>query len=123
MRDGKRALVLPEITLQRMTDPAHVLNRDRLIEPVVVPDLREDLRIPVLAAERKSGVAGERADAQEDEEARDRQDDQGGSELSQNEAAHDLPQALSAVYLLAKATRINPSPKTCTPFEFLFTPV
>src|SRR5213076_92227 len=90
VRDGERPLVLAEITPQRMDEPADVLDGQRLVEPVVVADLGDYVRVAVLAAERDGRIARQRPDPEEDEEARNEQDDQGGSGLSQNEAAHDL---------------------------------
>ena len=85
----------------------------------MVPDRLRDFRVLVLGAERGRGVAGQRADPEEDEHARQEQDDEGGSDPSKEEAAHRL-----VAYFLNPAywARISPSPKITTPPTFFATP-
>jgi len=89
VRDGELAGVDAEIAAHGEPDPVPVLDRQRLVEPILVPDLREQRRIAALAAERERRVARQRANPEEDEDAREEEDDQSGSDLAQEEAAHD----------------------------------
>ena len=57
VRDRQLALVDAEVAAQRETEPVDVLHRQRLVEPVVVPDRGEHRRVAVLAAERDRRVA------------------------------------------------------------------
>ena len=54
-----------------------------------MPDRAKDCGVPVLAAERERRVAWDRPHADEDEHAGEHEDDQGGPDLAQEEAAHD----------------------------------
>ena len=54
-----------------------------------MPDVLEHCRIAVLAAERDSWIAGQRAHAREYEDAGEEDDNQGGPGPSEHEAAHD----------------------------------
>ena len=53
-----------------------------------MPDRGQHGRIAVLARERDRRVAGQGADPDEDEHAREHEDDQGGSQPAKQEAAH-----------------------------------
>ena len=61
-----------------------------------MPDRRQDGRVAILGAERERRVPRDRPHADEHEHAREEQNDQGGSDLAQEEAAHDrrLPSLL-----------------------------
>ena len=111
LRDRQLALVASEVSLQREPEPLHVLDGHRLVEPVVVADRRHHRRVAVLGAERGRRVARQRADAEEDEHAREEQDDEGGSELAEQEAAHRLSPYFVPDFLKpANCARIRPSP-------------
>ncbi len=94
VRDRELPLVEPEVALERKPGPAPVLHRQRLVEPVLVADLLEDGGIAVLRRERQRRVAGEGADPGEHQHAGEEDHDQGGSRLSQQEAAHDRSSGL-----------------------------
>jgi len=68
--------------------PLRVLHRHRLVEPVVVADRRHHGGIAILGAERGCRIARQRAHADEHEHARKQQDDEGGSDPAEEEAAH-----------------------------------
>ena len=58
VRDRQPALVGAEVALQRRgPSQRDVLDGQRLVEPVLVPDRREHRRVAVLAAERERRVA------------------------------------------------------------------
>ena len=107
LRDREVALVATEVSLQREPEPLHVLHGHRLVEPVVVPDRLHHRRVAVLGAERGRRIARQRAHADEHEHARKEQDDEGGSDPAEEEAAHRLDR-----YFLnpANCARIRPSP-------------
>jgi hypothetical protein len=72
-----------------------------------VPNLLEQLRAPLLAAQRQRRIAGQRANPDEDEDARQEEHDQGGSDLAQEEAAHGRRGYLVKA---PNSTRARPSP-------------
>ena len=73
-------------------------------------DRREHGRVAVLGSERDRRVAGDRADAEEHEHAREHEDDEGGSHLAKEKAAHRQPVSTNARYLYdAFATRSSVS--------------
>jgi hypothetical protein len=87
--DRQLPLVGAEIAPEDVPHPGDVLDRERPVEPVVVADRGEHLGVAVLAAERERRVTRQRTHPSEDDHARQREHDQGGSGLSQQEAAHD----------------------------------
>ena len=82
MGNGKPALVTAQIAAHEVAEPMDILQRQRLVEPVGVTDVRQHRRVAILAAERQRGIAGQRADPEKDEHAREQQHDQGGSDLA-----------------------------------------
>jgi hypothetical protein len=84
LEPGSRRLA--EIALQRETQPLHVLDRDGLVESVFVAGLLERDRVAFLAGQREHGIAGQRPDPGEDEDAREEEDDQRSSYPAQDEA-------------------------------------
>ena len=91
VRYRQLALVGAEVTPYRETRPVEVLDRQWPVEAVLVADRRDQGRVPVLRAERGRRIAGDRSHTCEDEHAREHNDDQGSSDLAQEEAAHDRP--------------------------------
>ena len=71
---------VPRSPWTREPDPAHVLDGQRVVEPVLVPDRREHLGVALLGGEGERGVARDRPHADEHEHAGEEDDDQGGSE-------------------------------------------
>jgi len=82
VRDRELPLIDPEITVQREPGPVHVLHGQRSVEQVLVTDCRQHRGIAALAPERDRRVAGDRADADEHHDARQHEDDEGGSQLA-----------------------------------------
>ena len=88
VRDRQLSLVAAEVAVQREPDPVAVLHGQRPVEEVLVAHGREHGGVAILGTERDRRITGNRADAQEDEHARQHEDDEGGSRLSEKEAAH-----------------------------------
>jgi hypothetical protein len=74
-----------EVSVHRAPDPVRVLHRQRPLEEVFVPDRLEVCRARILPAERCRRITGDRAHSDEHEHARQPDDDERSSELSQNE--------------------------------------
>ena len=55
--------------MQSEPRPLGVLNGERAVEPVLVPDLGEEGGVARLAAERERGVSGQGPDPAEDDDA------------------------------------------------------
>jgi hypothetical protein len=83
------AAVGAEVAPESQAGPLDVLDGQRIVEPVLVADRREHLRVAVLGRVRERGIAGKRAHPGEDDHARQEDDDQGGSDLAPDEASHD----------------------------------
>src|SRR5918995_3263569 len=92
LRDRQSTLISAEVALEGEPGPTYVLHWDWLIEPVLLPDRGQDLRIAVLGSVRERRVTRDRAHADEDEHAGQEDDDQGGPGLAQDEDAHDRRQ-------------------------------
>src|SRR5206468_11615794 len=111
--DREPALVGAEVAANDVAEPAHVLHRHWPVETVVMSDLSEHGRVAILAAERERRVARQSPHAEKHEHAREQEDDQGGPDLTQEEAAHArlLPPIAPYVPNPAYCARISPSPK------------
>jgi len=57
---------LAEITLRGVGDELPELDRQRVVQPVLLPDRAERLRIAVLPGQREGRIAGQRPDPEED---------------------------------------------------------
>ena len=80
-----------EVTRQHALDPVGVLNRDWLIEPVLMADLLDDCWIALLAGHDQRRIAGQQLLQREDQ---DRHEEQRRDELNQptcQEAQHVAP--------------------------------
>ena len=119
MGDREVALVGAEVTVHREPDPVDVLHGQRPVEQVLVTYGREYQGVAVLGAECDRRVARDRAHAEEHEDAREQQHDEGGSHLAKEKAAHRR----SLPYLnCAKATRSSVSGYIFTPVNCFETP-
>ena len=88
-----------------------------------MPDRREHRRVAVLGAERDRRVARDRANAEEHEHARQQEDDEGGSHLAKEKAAHRQSVSKPWSYLNdAFATRSSVSGYIVTPASCVSTP-
>ena len=85
------APVDPEVPLQREPGPASVLHGERAVEQVLVPDRLNGGGIGFVSAKRGRRVAGNRADADEDEHADGEHYDERRACPLENEGAQGYP--------------------------------
>ena len=108
VRDRQLALVASEVALQREPEPLHVLDRQRLVEAVVVADRRHRRRVAVLARRARSpGRPEARGTPRKTRMLARRRTTRAAPSLAQQEAAHRLSSLLRARLLEAGELRAD----------------